>query len=68
MKAYALKYNKVLQGNMDPGVLLGDKIKEEVAKILKDWSDVPFVFNLGHGMWPCHDPENVEILVKEVHS
>ena len=41
---------------MDPGVLLGDKIKEEVAKILNDWINVPFVFNLGHGMWPCHDP------------
>lgn len=45
---------------MDPGVLLGDSIPEEVAKILADWKDVPFVFNLGHGMWPCHAPESVE--------
>ena len=68
MKALAKHYDKVLQGNMDPGVLLGDNIKEEVAKILGDWADVPFVFNLGHGMWPCHEPEKVEVLIQEVHQ
>jgi uroporphyrinogen-III decarboxylase len=26
MKALAFKYNKVLQGNMDPGILLGQDI------------------------------------------
>jgi uroporphyrinogen decarboxylase len=70
MKKLAQQYKKVLQGNMDPGCLLGGgaRIKEEVTKILEDWIDIPFVFNLGHGMWPCHDPQAVEFLVTEVHE
>ena len=68
MKVLAQKYKKVLQGNMDPGVLLGDSIEKEAEKIIEDWKDVPFVFNLGHGMWPVHKPESVEVLVNAVHS
>lgn len=51
---------------MDPGVLLGNSIKEEVDYIWEAWKDIPFIFNLGHGMWPVHKPEQVEELTKNV--
>jgi len=62
--------NKVaLQGNLDPTVLYADKsyIKKEVKNVLNSFGKGNgHVFNLGHGVLPDIDPENVKALVQYV--
>lgn len=60
-----------LQGNMDPAVMgtSPEVIKAEVARILKSYGNGSgHVFNLGHGITPGINPENVEALVNAVHE
>ena len=59
-----------LQGNLDPIALVagGPRLIEEAARIVDAWSGRPFVFNLGHGILPTTDPENVATLVRYLHS
>ena len=58
-----------IQGNMDPTVLYGthDKIRAEASKILerfgKHTESSGHVFNLGHGILPDVDPNNLKCLV-----
>ena len=60
-----------LQGNLDPGALLGppETLRREAAKVL---DEVPggraHVFNLGHGVLPETDPNRVRELVEYVHA
>ena len=58
--------NVVLQGGLDPKILLQkeDKIFEEATKYIKTFSDIPYIFNLGHGLLPETDPDRVEKLIK----
>jgi uroporphyrinogen decarboxylase len=64
--------NKVaLQGNMDPCILYAspERIREEVATILASFGPGNgHVFNLGHGIHPQIDPENVKVFVDAVHT
>ena len=58
-----------LQGNMDPTVLYADKeyIREEAKRILNFYGKGSgHIFNLGHGILPDIDPENVKALVQFV--
>ena len=57
-----------VQGGMDPKVLLTDKenIKKQVNKYLNIFKDRPYIFNLGHGVLPETNPNNVDYLVKMV--
>jgi len=60
-----------LQGNLDPCALYAsqDRIRAEVATILNDFgSGTGHVFNLGHGIHPDIDPDNVKALVDAVHE
>jgi uroporphyrinogen decarboxylase len=60
-----------LQGNLDPNVLFGspDTIRSEVNKIMSQFKgDTGHVFNLGHGITPDVDPENMKVLVDAVHE
>jgi uroporphyrinogen decarboxylase len=60
-----------LQGNMNPAVLKEKKetIVKEVESILDSYGRGPgHIFNLGHGITPDIDPENVEVLVEAVHD
>ncbi len=60
-----------LQGNMDPNVLYASqgRVRQEVARILKQFGrGSGHVFNLGHGIHPGIDPENVQVLVDAVHE
>ena len=60
-----------LQGNMDPAVMgtNPEVIKTEVARILRSFGNGNgHVFNLGHGITPNINPENVEALVNCVHE
>ena len=60
-----------LQGNMDPCVLYAspDRVEQEVASVLAGFGEgnTGHVFNLGHGIHPTVDPENMQRLVDSVH-
>jgi uroporphyrinogen decarboxylase len=60
-----------LQGNMDPCILYSnpDRIREEVGRVLESYGRGPgHVFNLGHGIHPTIDPENVGAFINAVHD
>ena len=58
--------NVILQGGLDPKVLLKtDKEIQEYATVyFETFKDVPYIFNLGHGLLPATDPDKVDRLVK----
>ena len=58
-----------LQGNMDPAVLAAgaSAIRREVSRILASYGPGSgHVFNLGHGVTPDIDPENVKVFFDAV--
>lgn len=60
-----------LQGNMDPCVLYSNpaRIRAEVSDILgKFGTGNGHIFNLGHGIHPTINPENVKAYVDAVHE
>jgi len=58
--------NVVLQGGLDPKILLLDEneIFDAAKKYLDIFKDLPYIFNLGHGLLPETDPNKVSKLVK----
>jgi uroporphyrinogen decarboxylase len=67
----ALFPEKALQGNLDPGVLLGspEQIERAVRAVLEDAGpDGGHVFNLGHGVLPETPVENAQLVVRLVHE
>lgn len=63
--------NKIIQGNLDPIVLLSQSqelIKKKVDIILNEMKENNFIFNLGHGVVPETPIENVEFLVNYIRS
>jgi uroporphyrinogen decarboxylase len=60
-----------LQGNMDPMVLFAEPavIREKVRTTLERYGKGSgHVFNLGHGIVPGVDPDNVQAMVEAVHE
>jgi len=60
-----------LQGNLDPATLREspEAIRQGVADTLASYGRGPgHVFNLGHGITPDIDPENLGVLVDAVHE
>jgi uroporphyrinogen decarboxylase len=59
-----------IQGGMDPKVLLQEKDKMYSAanRYLSVFKDYPYIFNLGHGLLPETNPDNVEKLVRYVRN
>ncbi|MGD8573054.1 MAG: uroporphyrinogen decarboxylase family protein, partial [Gammaproteobacteria bacterium] len=60
-----------LQGNMDPCILYAspERIREEVATILASYGKGEgHVFNLGHGIHPAINPDNVDAFINAVHE
>ena len=57
--------NVVLQGGLDPKILLLDEneIFDAAKKYLDIFKDLPYIFNLGHGLLPETDPNKVSKLV-----
>ncbi|RTK92331.1 MAG: uroporphyrinogen decarboxylase [Rickettsiales bacterium] len=60
----------VVQGNLDPVILLGSKenIKKNIDNIMLSMDHKNFIFNLGHGILPTTPVENVEYLVNYVKN
>ncbi len=60
-----------VQGNLDPGVLLGpaELVRERTKDVLRRAAGrAGHVFNLGHGVPPEAGVENLQLLVETVHS
>jgi len=58
-----------LQGNLDPAILLADKqvVRREVNETLNSFGQGNgHVFNLGHGITPDVDPDNLAALINAV--
>ncbi len=60
--------NKVLQGNLDPVVLLAgkDAAVSKARRIVDAMKGHPHIFNLGHGLLPETDPEVLAAVIEEV--
>ena len=59
-----------LQGNLDPAILResAETIEQGVADVLASFGNGPgHVFNLGHGITPDIDPDNLAVLIDAVH-
>ena len=58
--------NTVIQGGLDPKNLLSteQKMISEAKKYLDAFKGLPYIFNLGHGMLPQTDPDQVKRLLK----
>ena len=58
--------NVVLQGGLDPKLLLSSekKIFNGMKKYLDIFNNLPYIFNLGHGLLPETDPDKVSKLIK----
>lgn len=71
-RARAMIGDKVsLQGNMDPTILYSSPaaIRSEVERILASYGEGNgHVFNLGHGITPGVDPDNVAVFIDAVHE
>jgi uroporphyrinogen decarboxylase len=61
---------KCLQGNLDPVALLvgGSGLLVEAQRILECLAGHRFIFNLGHGVLPDTDPDEVAALVDHVRA
>ena len=59
-----------LQGGMNPRTLLlsDQEMYNEARRYLDIFQDVPYIFNLGHGIVPETDPKKVEKLIKFVRE
>jgi uroporphyrinogen decarboxylase len=64
-----LKDSAALQGNLDPTVLYGspELIKAQASRILESYGEGNgHIFNLGHGILPDVNPDNLRLLVDYV--
>lgn len=68
--AVELQEEGPIQGNMDPlRVVAGrEAIKQGVDRIMDALGNGPFVFNLGHGITPDADPDDMDYLVRYVRG
>ena len=59
-----------LQGGMNPKYLLGseDEMINQAKKYLDAFKNTPYIFNLGHGLLPETDPENLKKLINFVRN
>lgn len=59
-----------IQGNLNPSLLAYNKEQalEEAKHILDCFRDLPFIFNLGHGVLPDTPIENISALVELVRN
>ncbi|MDI6836615.1 MAG: uroporphyrinogen decarboxylase [Rhizobiaceae bacterium] len=68
--AAELQKDGPVQGNLDPMRVVagGNALAEGVDAILAALGNGPLIFNLGHGITPQADPENVAALVDRVRG
>ena len=56
----------VIQGGLDPKILLKTEkeMLEGATKYIQTFKDIPYIFNLGHGLLPETDPDRVKKLIE----
>ncbi|MDA8585525.1 uroporphyrinogen decarboxylase [Rhodobacteraceae bacterium] len=59
-----------VQGNLASSHMVtgGDVLVSETRQIVDAFSDGPHIFNLGHGITPDADPENVQLMIDTVRG
>ena len=59
-----------VQGNLAPHHMVagGQELVDETRRIVKAFSNGPHIFNLGHGITPEADPENVQRMIDAVRG
>ena len=59
-----------LQGNLDPRLLVtgGAPLLAETRRIVRAFAGRPHIFNLGHGITPDADPDNVSRMLEAVRG
>lgn len=59
-----------VQGNLDPALLVtgGEALVSETRRIRRAFSGGPHVFNLGHGITPDADPDNVSRMLDAIRG
>ena len=62
--------NVIIQGGLDPKKLLVSEkeMLKEATKYMNVFKDMPYIFNLGHGLLPETDPDKVKRLVEYYRS
>lgn len=59
-----------VQGNLDPRYMVtgGQALIDETRRIRQAFSKGPHIFNLGHGITPDADPENVTVMLEALRG
>ena len=59
-----------VQGNLDPRHMVtgGQALVDETRRILRAFSHGPHIFNLGHGITPNANPDNVALMIETVRE
>lgn len=59
-----------VQGNLDPALLVtgGERLVAETRRIVRAFAKGPHIFNLGHGITPDADPDNVSRMIEAVRG
>ena len=55
-----------MQGGLYPKILLKSEkeMLEGATKYIQTFKDIPYIFNLGHGLLPETDPDRVKKLIE----
>jgi uroporphyrinogen decarboxylase len=58
--------NVILQGGLDPKTLFltNEELEKCTTKFLSLFKEIPYIFNLGHGLLPETDPDKLKSLIK----
>ena len=59
-----------VQGNLAPGHMVtgGQALVDETRHVVRAFSKGPHIFNLGHGITPDANPDNVALMIETVRS
>ena len=59
-----------VQGNLDPALMVegGQRLVDETRRIKAAFAKGPHIFNLGHGITPEADPENVHMMLEALRG
>jgi len=68
--ARTLQPDGCVQGNLDPKLMVtgGQPLIDETKRIVAAFENGPHIFNLGHGITPDADPENVHVMLDAIRS
>ena len=65
-----LQKDGCVQGNLDPKLMVtgGQALVDETKRIVAAFKGGPHIFNLGHGITPDADPDNVHVMLEAIRG